>query len=402
MKNKKKFFIIIVIVVFIGIGLSLLRVRRNSNSERHFEFAQVKRGNLEKIVLGTGTLEPVAKVQVGTQVSGRIEKIFVDFNDKVKKGQVLAVLDTTSLAANLRDAKANLRRAKAEYDLSLLEYENNQKLHNKGLISDFEMNTSKVDKEKANASLLAAQSNLDRAEQNLNYAVVISPIDGTVINRSIEPGQTVAASFQTPNLFLIAKDLSQMEMHALVDESDIGEIKESQKVRFTVPTYSKETFSGFIREIRLQPTTVQNVVNYTVVVDVKNDKGLLLPGMTADVDFIVEQRENVLLIPNSAINFQPTPEMSAEFLKNMKKEMAALPDSQRKKPKDLARLWYLDEKNNLRVMPIRTGATDGKQTEIKNLNIKEGMKFISGILKQVNSNTKQKTETFRGPPRRLF
>ncbi|MEA1913635.1 MAG: efflux RND transporter periplasmic adaptor subunit [candidate division WOR-3 bacterium] len=402
MKNKKKFFVIIVIVVFIGIGLSLLRVRRNSNSERHFEFAQVKRGNLEKTVLGTGTLEPVAKVQVGTQVSGRIEKIFVDFNDKVKKGQVLAVLDTTSLAANLRDAKANLRRAKAEYDLSLLEYENNQKLHNKGLISDFEMNTSKVDKEKANASLLAAQSNLDRAGQNLRYAVVISPIDGTVINRSIEPGQTVAASFQTPNLFLIAKDLSQMEMHALVDESDIGEIKESQKVRFTVPTYPKETFSGFIREIRLQPTTVQNVVNYTVVVDVKNDKGLLLPGMTADVDFIVEQRENVLLIPNSAINFQPTPEMSAEFLKNMKKEMAALPDSIREKPKDLARLWYLDEKNNLSVMPIRTGATDGKQTEIKNPNIKEGMKFINGILKQVNSNTKQKTETFRGPPRRLF
>ncbi len=414
--------VVIVIVIFFGV------IRKHSDVSSDFEFVQVERGDIENAISSTGTLNAKGTVEVGTQVSGTIDKVFVDFNDKVRKNQILAVLDTTLLAASVREAEANLRKTQAQYDLSLTKYEDAQELHKNEFISELDFKTAKVDYETANAALLSAQANLERAQANLKYAVIRSPINGTVIDRSIEPGQTVAASFSTPTLFVITEDLSQMEIHAYVDESDIGQIKEEQSVRFTVDAYPDETFTGSVREIRLQPETIQNVVNYTVVVDATNDKGLLLPGMTATVDFLVEQRKDILLIANSALRFQPTHDMLTELRKNIEGKIGASSDSTNKlrgqimvgqgqqaefpdmdsgrvqePPEDVATLWYIDDENRLSMMPIRTGATDGKNTEIvEGRDIKEGMAFISAIGKQgelesTSSNNQQRRPP--GPPR---
>jgi HlyD family secretion protein len=412
--------VVIAIVIFSGV------MRRHSNGSANFEFVQVERGDIENSISSTGTLNAKGTVEVGTQVSGTIDKVYVDFNDNVRKGQVLAVLDTTLLATSVREAEANFLKAQAQYDLSLTKYENAQELYKNEFISEIDFKTIKTDYETAHAALLSAQANLVRAEVNLKYAVIRSPINGTVINRGVEPGQTVAASFSTPTLFVIAEDLSQMEIHAYVDESDIGQIKEEQSVRFTVESYPDETFNGTVKEIRLQPETIQNVVNYTVVVDATNDKSLLLPGMTATVDFLVEQRKNVLLISNTALRFQPTQEMLAEFRKNTEQKMAHLPDSIKKLrdhmtadqamhaglpgiggtqelPKDAAVLWYFDDENRLSIMPIRTGATDGKKTEIvEGRDIKEGMEFISSIGKQGEATSKQGESGRRPGPPPLF
>lgn len=265
--------LLVAVVVFCG-----TIIRKHSNGSAKFTYARVERGNIENTISSTGTLNAKGTVEVGTQVSGTISKVSADFNDRVRKGQILAVLDTTALASSVRDAEANLVKAQAQYDLARTKYEDAQELYQNNLISKIDFKTSKTEYQAARATLLSAQANSERTHTNLKYAVIRSPINGTVINRNIEPGQTVAASFSTPTLFVITEDLSQMEIHAYVDESDIGQVKKGQSVRFTVDAYPDETFYGTVRQIRLQPETIQNVVNYTIVVDATNDKGLLLPG----------------------------------------------------------------------------------------------------------------------------
>jgi HlyD family secretion protein len=412
----------------VAIVLIYRTTRSHANGSTDFEFVKVERGDIENTISSTGTLNAKGTVEVGTQVSGTIDKVYADFNDHVHKNQILAVLDTTLLAASVHDAQANLLKAQAQHDLSLTKYEDAQELYKNDYISEIDFKTTKTDYETAHAALLSAQANLERAQVNLKYAVIRSPINGTVINRGVEPGQTVAASFSTPTLFVIAEDLSQMEIHAYVDESDIGQIKKEQSVRFTVDAYPDEIFNGTVKEIRLQPETIQNVVNYTVVVDAKNDKELLLPGMTATIDFLVEQRKNVLLISNAALRFQPTQEMLAEFHKNREAEMATLPDSIKKlrtqitkgqtiqaesssaeaegipePAENVAMLWYFDDQHRLSMMHVRTGVTDGKNTEIvPSPGIHEGMLFISGFGRQSEaqstSNNNQQGRRM-GPPR---
>lgn len=416
-KLKKRTWIIIGTVMFIVLVLGLGLIRKGSNGLANFEFVTVERGNLENIISSTGALKAKGTVEVGTQVSGTIDKVYADFNDTVKKNEILTVLDTTLLSTVVRDAEANLLRAQAQYNLSLTKYEDAQELYKGEYISELDFNTTESEHESARANLLSAQASLDRANANLNYAVIRSPINGTVINRIVEPGQTVAASFSTPTLFVIAEDLSQMEIHANVDESDIGQIKQGQAVRFTVESYPDETFHGTVREIRLQPQTIQNVVNYTVVVDAANVNGLLLPGMTATIDFVVEQRKDVLLISNTALRFQPSQEMLAELRKTMMEKIADLPDSVKQLrrqemdtrmqhtgfpgmgaqnepqlPDDVALLWYFDDKNKLSIIPARIGTTDGQKTEIvQGHNIKEGMEFISSFEKDGKSKSSSKT-----------
>jgi HlyD family secretion protein len=404
----------IFVLIILSIGAIFRRPHRNTN----FEFVTVERGNIENVISSTGTLEAKGTVEVGTQVSGTIDKVYVDFNDKVKKNQILAVLDATLLSAAVREAEANLQRAQAEMDLSQTKYENAQQLYEADYISELDFKSAKTEYEAARASLLSVQASLDRAKLNLKYAVIRSPISGTVIDRVVEPGQTVAASLSTPTLFLIAEDLAQMEIHAYVDESDIGQIKKNQNVQFTVEAYPDDEFTGTVREIRLQPEVVQNVVNYTVVIDASNKRGLLLPGMTATVDFLVEQRENVLMISNTALRFQPTDEMLTEFHKTMQKKHMAMPDSERprvpqegslslapddttKRPEDGAVLWFVNNDNQLQVLPIRIGATDGKNTEIvQESGITEGMRFISGYAEPGESENSSTNNSRRrpGPP----
>lgn len=385
----------------------------DDSKESKYTFAEVARGDLNVVISSSGKLEAVSTVEVGTQVSGRIAKLFVDFNSEVKKGQLLAIVDTVTLAATVRDQQANLEKAKAQYNQAAAVHERNKKLYEKNFISELDFIESQTNVESASASLKSAVSALERAKTNLEYAFIYAPISGKIINRSVEEGQTVAASLSAPTLFTIAEDLSSMRILASVDESDIGQIQEGQKVKFTVQTYSDKTFEGFVSQIRLNAEVVSNVVNYTVVIKAGNDEKLLLPGMTATVDFYVDYRENVLTVPNSALRFQATDEMMEEFGKNMEEEIAKMPDSLKNKfesqrgrfmsggamgmnggngsgkKRNVNRVWYLDEKGKLKMSPVMIGLTDGKNTEIvRGRNIKEGMKIISGIVEEGTETTK--------------
>ncbi len=301
----KKLVTMIVFMSLIGIGAYGLFFRRSSDNDEQFIFARVTRGDLERIVSSTGTLSAVGTVQVGAQVSADIKKIFVDYNDEVKKGQILAVFDTTLFKAEVQKAEAEVNSARVKLDQAEAEYKRNQPLFEKGFLSETEFLAVKSDLESARAQLKVTEANLESARTNLKYAVIRSPIDGKVIERSVEAGQSIVSRMATPTLFVIAADMSKMQIMADVDESDIGQIKVGQAVRFTVQAYPDETFRGVVRQIRLQPKIVQNVVNYTVVVDAANESERLLPGMTATVDFLIEQKKNVLLVPQSAVQFNP-------------------------------------------------------------------------------------------------
>ncbi len=265
--------------------------------------ATLEKGDINKAVTATGTLNPHLIVQVGTQVSGTLAKVQADFNSHVKKGQILAVLDTVFLYAVMQDAQANLRKAAAQDKLTSKELQRSKMLLDKGLAAQVEWEQADANAETAKANVQAAQSQLARARINLRYATIRSPIDGIVIARQVDPGQTVAASFSTPTLFSIADDLGKMEVRASIDEADIGAIHQNQQATFRVDAYPEKTFNGLVTEVRLQPTTVQNVVEYTVILTVDNKNQLLLPGMTANISLQVESHAAVLKVPSAALKF---------------------------------------------------------------------------------------------------
>lgn len=406
--NMKKFILVGALVIIAAVVVWQIVGRGGPEQTGLYEFAEVERGNIENIVSSSGTLSAVGTVDVGTQVSGTIAHILADYNEPVKAGQVLAVLDTTMLSASVRDARAGLIRARALYDQAVRDFDREKELNDNDLISDAQFSDTRTAMETARASVLSAEASRDRARANLKYAVIRSPISGTVIMRNIEPGQTVAASFSTPTLFVIADGLAEMEIHALVDESDIGAIRVGQKVRFTVEAYIDDVFEGVVRQVWLQPQTVQNVVMYTVVVDAPNDRGLLYPGMTATTDFLIDERTDVLLVSNAALRFQATPRMFAEMRAGMEARLAEMPDSLRKAAEERmasrrngaggasyggtngvasggsndtsAMLWYLDDKGRLAVSRMTKGVTDGRMTEIvRGQGIKEGMQVITSV-----------------------
>lgn len=388
-------------------------LRAGKDNSVQYKCISVTKGSIENVISSSGTLSPVTKVEVGTQVSGTIDRVLVDYNDKVKKGQIIAELDVSLLKLAVTDASSGLEKARSQFEESEAAYKRNLQLFEKGLLAESELQTSKTTYQSSKASVTIAEVALKRAELNMKYAIIRSPIDGTVIDRNVEEGQTVAASFSTPTLFIIAEDMSKMEIQAAVDESDIGEIKLGMPVRFTVQAYPDRKFSGVVKQIRVQPTTTSNVVNYTVVVSADNGEGLLLPGMTATVDFVVSSKTDVYIVPNSALKFQPTADEIAENIEGIKKNTgAAPPDSLRDKifpggsgaPEknsplsSLKQLWILDESGRLIMIPVRTGITDGTNTEILDgPMLKEGMKVISGN----KSSKEEKTGTTKqqsGPP----
>jgi len=404
---------IIILIALILASLTLIRLfGKAKEKQTSYKFAQIERGDLLNYISGTGTLETVGSVEVGTQVSGTVESVMVDFNDFVKKNQVLAVLDTTQLALNVRNARADVKKAQAQYNLSRKNYENNKKLYNDNFISEWDLETSLTEMTANEASYESAKINLEKAELNLyKYAVIRSPIDGRIINRDIEPGQTIAASLSAPTLFLIAKDLSQMEIYALIDESDIGQIKEGQKAKFTVDAYSDKEFSGTVKEVRLQPQTISNVVNYTVIVDAANPENILLPGMTATIDFLIEEKNDVLLVSASALNFKPDEKIITELMKKKRSERAngknsdaSLPDQDsieltQQNQSERKMLWYLED-GELNFVFVRAFSTDGEKTEISGKNIKEGMEVIAETTDETaETDTKQKNSmNFRPMP----
>lgn len=262
---------------------------------------EIARGEMRQVVTATGEIQPLNTVSVGSQVSGTIEKLYVDFNSKVKKGDVLLEIEPSVLQASVDEAKASLVSAQSQRNYAKSEYQRNKTLYNEGFISRAEMEQSQTTYEQAEQSVKRMQSQYDRAVTNLGYATITSPVDGTVIAREVDVGQTVAASFQTPNLFKIAEDLSQMQIETSVSEADIGVIKEGQAVTFTVDAYPNQTFDGTVRQIRLSPTTTSNVVVYTVVIDVDNSDLRLMPGMTAFVTIVVTEKHDVFKVQNAAL-----------------------------------------------------------------------------------------------------
>lgn len=424
----KRTIIIVLALLLIGGGVYYFLIG-GRKTPTPYRFAQVTRGDIESVVSSTGTLSAVSTVNVGTQVSGTIEHMYVDFNSHVQKGQLMATLDPQLLQAALADAIANQDRVKAQYQQALDDYNRFKPLKEKGFISDKEFVTYQSTLDAAKASLVSAQTTVDRARTNLSYAEIRSPINGTVIQRSVDVGQTVAASFSTPTLFIIAQDLSQMQIQANVDEADIGQVKMGQPVSFTVQSQPDKTFHGSVQEIRLQPQTISNVVNYTVIVNADNDQGLLLPGMTATIDFQVAKSVNVLLVPNAALRFQPTADALAEYQKQHAGDSALFKNKARKRdstgksgdstgsdsvrssrrsgtgagraaggsgrsgfasgqlPNGMARIWTVDSTNNLKMLIVHTGLTDGQNTEVQSPRITEGMQVIIGTQDATKAKT---------------
>jgi HlyD family secretion protein len=305
--TKRVVFSSLIVLVLAAIAYYLFVGNREKKYD--FRFETVTTGDLTVYVTATGTINPVTTVDVGTQVSGIVAKLYADFNSVVKKGQVIAQIDSTFLVQAVKDAEANYDRAKAQFDESRRNLTRVETLLVRGLESQLNYDVALTSFQSNTASMKSAQATIDRAKINLAYATIYAPISGVVINRAVNIGQTVAASFSSPTLYTIANDLSRMQVLTTVDESDIGRISIGQEATFTVDSYPEETFRGTVSQVRLAPVTVQNVVNYTVVIAVNNDQLKLMPGMTANVRVLVASAQDVLKIPNMALRFQPPVEV---------------------------------------------------------------------------------------------
>ena len=302
-RNWWKWTLAVVLVVVVGGGYFYFRSSRSETV--NYNTAEVALGDLSQIVTATGTLNPVKSVQVGCQVSGRISDIYADYNSRVKAGDLIAEIDPRVYQAQVESAEADLSNAMANLELQRVQAKRAAELYTNNLVSGSDYDTSIATLHQAEAVMKIKQASLDNARANLGYTKIYSPVDGVVISRSVDVGQTVAASFNTPTLFLIANDLSKMQIDANVDEADVGGVKEGQSVDFTVDAYPNRTFHGAVTQVRNAPTTVNNVVTYDTVIGVTNSDFKLKPGMTASVSIIVANRTNVLEIPNSALRFHP-------------------------------------------------------------------------------------------------
>jgi HlyD family secretion protein len=432
MKLKKKTVLIAVVIVVAAAALGLTLLGGKKGEKTTYRKEAVSKGDIEAVVTTTGTVNPIEIVDVGSQVSGKVEKLYVDFNSQVTSGQVVAELDQEPLRmkvsqneANYKNALASLERSKLSLETSLKKYERAKSLFEKNLISYEELETAeanylqaKSDVVSREAQLAQAKSSLDLSKVDLAYAVIRSPVDGIIIKRNVSVGQTVQASFQAPVLFQVATDLTKMKVECSVDEADIGKVKEGQNVRFTVEAFPEDTFKGVVQQVRYSPETVQNVVTYTTVVNVDNPEKKLRPGMTATVYIIVGEAKNVLRVPNAALRF--TPNLSQEEIDKLLAEMRdqmlarrqqeggaqqpqakAAPEGaaagrapgqfaqalgqggqrsgqtgQRRQP---SRVWLQDKDGKLRMAFIRPGVTDGTYTEVLGGTLKEGDEVIVGI-----------------------
>ncbi len=372
----------------IGTSIYFQRKAEESKSER-YRTITVDRGAVIQRITANGTLNPVTVVSVGTQVSGTVTKLYTDFNNVVKANQVLLELDPALIKANLAQFDASLRSAEATAGLAESTLKRNRELVAKGFISSqtLEQNTKELDV--ANATVAQVKSQLDREKTNLSYTIIRSPIDGIVIDRKIDVGQTVAASFSTPTLFQIAKNLEEMQIDTSVAEADVGSVRQGMPVKFTVDAYPERDFQGKIRLVRLNPTIQQNVVTYNVVVDVNNEGSLLKPGMTAQVSFVANQRDDVVRIPNGALRFKP-PKDDKEDKKVAKKDGGKkkpaesadtkASDTRTETPKEFrrppARVYKLNEKNELVPTEIRTGIASNQFTEMISGDVKVGDELV--------------------------
>lgn len=360
MKNKKYYIGIAVAIVAAVIAYLVFGGKKPSDVK--YISTEAKVTDLSTSVTATGTIEPVTSVTVGTQVSGIVAHLYVDYNSEVKKGQVIAELDKTNLTSELASARANLSSAKSNLAYQLANYNRQKTLYEKGLISANDYEQARLSYEQAQQQVRTSTESVKKAETNLGYATITSPIDGVVLSKSVEEGQTVAASFSTPELFTIAQDLTNMQVIADIDEADIGDVKEGQRVNFTVDAYPDDTFSGRVTQVRQEATTESNVVTYQVVISAPNADLKLKPGLTANVTIYTQEAKNVLAVPAKALKFTPNEKM---LTKNQKIE-----DCEGKQ-----KVWTL-ENDVFKAYAVETGLSDGITTEIKK-GLKAGVKVIT-------------------------
>ena len=363
MKKRTK-IILALIALLVVAGIIATIANKGKNEVINFQTAQVEPGDISTTITATGTIEPVKTVDVGTQVSGIVKRLYVDYNSVVRRGQVIAELDRTNLLSDLSSMQARLRSAQIELDYQKKNYARFAELKQKDLVSLSEYDMALENYRKAQESVRIAQQDVARAKTNLSYATVYSPIDGVVIGKSVEEGQTVASSFSTPSIVKIARDLTDMQCIAKVDEADIGEVREGQRVTFTVDAYPDDVFSGSVKQVRQNPVTTNNVVTYEVVISAPNADLKLKPGLTANITIYTLERSGVMSVPAAALRFTPEPTVFSN--KYVIKDTTA--DH---------KLWTLDG-NVLTAHKVEIGVTDGTRTEVIS-GMKEGTTVIQSF-----------------------
>lgn len=370
MKNKKTIIITAAAIIIIAGGCWIFGGTKAKN-KIDFVTEQVQKGNVNNSITATGTIEPVTEVEVGTQVSGIIDKIYIDYNSVVKQGEVIAEMDKVTLLSDLQSAQATYNGAKAEYEYQKKQYERNEQLHKKQLISDTDYEESLYNYQRSRSSYEQSKAELAKAERNLSYATITSPIDGIVTSKDVEEGQTVASGFETPTLLTIAADLTKMEVVADVDEADIAGVVEGARVTFTVDAYPEDVFEGKVRQVRLGSTnssssssstsTSETVVTYEVVITADNPDLKLKPRLTANVTIYTQIRENVLTVPAKALRFSPNKELAgSRSIKDCRGEH---------------KVWTLENETFV-AHPVKVGLSDGSHTEILE-GVSEGTSIVT-------------------------
>ena len=382
MKKKifSKVWIAMILVVVIAVAAWLLSGGKKEE-QINFKQEKVATHTLQNSITATGTIEAVTSVTVGTQVSGIVNKLYVDYNSVVKKGQVIAELDKTNLISELNTAKANLASTESNLSYQSANMKRYQTLYKKGLVSADEYENALLAYRQAKEQVASSRENVQKAQTNLGYATITSPIDGTVISKSVEEGQTVAASFNTPELFTIAKDLKNMQVIANVDEADIGGVAVGNRVNFTVDAYPDDTFEGVVKQVRLEATTNNNVVTYEVVISAPNADLKLKPGLTANVTIFTKEQANILSVANKALRFTPTKETVGKDMK--------IVDCKGKN-----KVWTLNG-NTLTAHSVNVGQSDAMHTQIIS-GIKAGQSVVTEIVVDASEDEEDSQQQSQG------
>lgn len=408
---KKKFIYIGSVVVVLTLGFFAYRSLGSNKTSITLKTAKVEKGTISNTITATGTLEAIKTVEVGTQVSGVIENIFVDFNSQVKKGQLLAQLDETPLLAQLEQSKSSVDQAEAQVKYQKATFERYKALIAKKLIAQSDFDLAEYNYSNAVAGLNNAKSVYDKNKINLSYARIYSPIDGIILERAVDEGQTVAASYSTPTLFTIANNLTQMRVEANIDEADIGQVRNNQRVEFTVDAFPMKKFSGFVTEIRLQPVESSNVITYTVIINAPNPEKILMPGMTANATFFVTEAKDILLVSAKAIRFKPDPVVLENYNESVMEENGQIGEqpeppkgnlsmdqggSEFQKFEEEGQIVWLKQAGVIHPQRVTVGVTDEINYEVLS-GLKEGDEVVVSMNNQSVAQSSSKPAASQSP-----
>jgi HlyD family secretion protein len=367
---------LLLLLAIAGGGYFYWQKSHQSPAGERYKTQAVEYGNVSQTVSANGTLNPVVLVSVGTQVSGTVKKLYADFNGRVRQGQILMELDASLFQAQVRQSEANVANAEAALELASANETRSRGLYAKEYVSKQELDQATQALKSARAQVALARAQAEKDRTNLGYSIIRSPVSGVVVDRTVDVGQTVAASFQTPTLFKIAQDLRKMQIDSSFAEADVGNIREGQPVRFTVDAFPSRSFKAAVRQVRLNPTTQQNVVTYDVVVAVDNPEQILMPGMTAYVNIVVAERKNVLLIPNAALRFKPADAAEKTAKRNGNGRGRGQGRGKEDKQEGASGTVYVLSGNQLKPVKVKTGITDNRYTEVVGGDLKDGDQVV--------------------------